>query len=201
MIMDGLVLIASELNEYIRNRVDLSRENHVFLSSIVDGTGNNQSPKDAITITLTSVEEECTNKAQRFNRVQQDSAYTYSEPELRLNLFIIVSVRPEKNSDGIDKYTDALSLLSMAAHFFQSHRHFDQSKIQNPKVSDDLRRVIVELRSVGFESQSYIWGIHGGQYLPSLLYKVSVIHIHEDTATKEVPVVETVEVNADRGGL
>ena len=67
----------------------------------------------------------------------------------------------------------------MVAYFFQSHRYFDQSTIQNSKISDSLKRVIVDLHSVGFENQNYIWSIHGGHYLPSLLYKIRVIHIFE----------------------
>ena len=202
MIMDALFLITSELNQYIKQRAD-AEDNPVRLCCIVDHNGNQVSPKNVIAVTLTSVEEEGVNKAQRPNAVRYDNTYTHSEPEIRLNLFIIVSVRPgtDDNGDQYEQYRGALALLSMVAQFFQSHRYFDQSTINNPKVSNDLKRVIVDLYSVGFENQSYIWSIHGGHYLPSLLYKVSLIHIHEDTTTREVPVVETIEMSADSGGL
>lgn len=201
MIMDGLILIASELNLYIQQRINPEQENHVFLSDISDGNGNNISLSDVITITLTNIEEERVNKAQLPNKVRHDTTYTYSEPEIRLNLFIIVSVRPSKNSEGSNSYINALARLSMVSYFFQSHRYFDQSTIQNPSVSNNLRRVIVDLHTVGFEQQSYMWGIHGGHYLPSLMYKLSLIAIHEDATSMEVPVVETIEANIDGGGL
>lgn len=201
MIMDGLVLIASELNKYIQQRINPEQENHVFLSGITDGNGNNISLSDVITITLTNIEEERVNKAQLSNKVRHDTIYTYSEPEIRLNLFIIVSVRPSKNSEGSNSYINALARLSMVSYFFQSHRYFDQSTIQNPNVSNNLKRLIVDIHPVSFEQQSYIWGTHGGHYLPSLMYKVSSVTIHEDATSMEVPVVETIEANIDGGGL
>ena len=201
MIMDALFLIKSELNDYIRQRLNPEKPEHIFLSNIVDGNGNSLSPEDEISITLTSIEEEATNKEQRCNRIRQDKTYSFTEPEIRLNLYVIVSVRPGKNTGGSTKYVDALARLSMVAVFFQSHPYFDQSRIRNPNVSDNLKRVIVDLHSVSFEAQSYIWGTHGGHYIPSLLYKVRLIHILEDTITKEVPVVETVDVGSDDGGL
>ncbi len=200
MIMDALVLIKSELNDYIKRRLNLS-DDQVFLSSIVDGNGSSASADDVVTMTLAHIEEECVNKAQQFNQVRHDTKYTYSQPEILLNLFIIVSVRPNQTNESSASYKYALARLSMAAHFFQSRRYFDRRDIQSPDISDALRRVIVELHSSGFEQQSYIWGIHGGHYLPSLMYKVSVIHILEGATTREVPAVETIELEGQGGGL
>jgi len=199
--MDALVLIASELNQYIKKRVNSEEENHVFLSSIIDSSGNSASPNDVITITLANVEEECVNKAQRLNQVRYDTTYSYSEPEIHLNLYVIISVRPSKNSEGSINYINALARLSMVCQFFQSRRYFDQSAIQNPNISPDLGRIIVDLHSSGFEQLSYIWGVHGGHYLPSLMYKVSLIKILEDATVKEIPAIKTTKVDTDRGGL
>ncbi len=64
-----------------------------------------------------------------------------------------------------------------------------------------LDRIIVNLHSTGFEQLSYVWGIHGGNYLPSLMYKFSLVTINEDTTSREVPAVKTIGLDADGGGL
>ena len=201
MIMDALCLISSELNAYVRQRLNSEDETLVYLSSISDGSGNSTSPNDAITITLANAEEECVNRAQQMTRVRNDEKYHFTEPEIRINLHIIISVRSSKNTDGSNSYTNALKRLSIVSEFFQSRRYFDQSSIRNPSVSNNLERVIVTLHTAGFEQLSYIWGVHGGNYLPSLIYKLSLVTIQENMTSREVPVVKEIGIETDEGAL
>jgi hypothetical protein len=201
MIMDALLLVSSELNDYVRQRLNSEDETLVYLSSITDGSGNSASPNDAITITLTNAEEECVNRAQQPTRVRHGDKYHFTEPEIRINLHVIISVRPSKNTDGSNSYTNALKRLSIVSEFFQGRRYFDQSAIGNPSISNKLERVIVNLHTSGFEQLSYIWGVHGGNYLPSLMYKLSLVIIQDDMTSREVPMVKEVGLEADGGGL
>ncbi len=201
MIMDALLLISSELNDYVRQRLNSEDETLVYLSSITDGSGNSSSPNDAITISLTNAEEECVNRAQQVTRVRNGDNYHFTEPETRINLHIIISVRPSKNTDGSNSYINALKRLSIVSEFFQGKRYFDQSAIRNPSISAHLGRIIVNLHTAGFEQLSYIWGIHGGNYLPSLMYKLSLVTIQEGMTSREVPRVKSVDIEANGGGL
>lgn len=201
MIMDALLLVSSELNDYVRQRLNSEGETLVYLSSITDGSGSNSSPNDAITITLTSAEEECVNRAQQLTRVRKGDKYHFTEPEIRINLHIIISVRPSKNTDGSKSYINALKRLSIVSEFFQGNRYFDQSSIRNPAISKNLERVVVNLHTAGFEQLSYVWGMHGGNYLPSLMYKLSLITIQQAMTNREVPIVKEVGLEADGGGL
>ena len=202
MIFDALALIASELNEYIKKRSHSDDQQHVFLGNIADASGAAASLNDVITITLANIEQEQHNKSQTFQRIQNDKSFYYTQPEIQLNFYIIISIRPGKDQqENNNSYVNALKRLSMVAYFFQSNPFLDQSSIQNPKVSNDLGRLTIELYTAGFEHLSYIWGIQGGHYLPSLIYKVRLITIQEGIVAKEVPVVETVDLNSGRGGL
>ncbi len=68
-------------------------------------------------------------------------------------------------------------------------------------VSDALERILITLVSPTFEQQSYIWGVQGGAYLPSLLYKVGFVKIEGGALDHEVTTIQEIEINADGGGL
>jgi len=93
MIMDGLVLVWSQLNQYIKQRTNDNEGDCVFLSSLAESSGSGASPADVITITLAHAEEEGVNRAQRFKSVGNGESHTYYEPEIRMNLYILISVR------------------------------------------------------------------------------------------------------------
>ncbi len=200
MIKDALTLISSELNSYIHQQLASMNSSTpvVVLNSITDGVGGAVSVKDIITITLANAEEECINKAQQFQRTRHESTYSYVQPEIRLNLLLLISVRPDTTTES---YNDALTKLTFVSQFFQSTPFLDQSTIHHPQVSDSLERLNITLVSPTFEQQSYIWGVHGGTYLPSLLYKVSLVKIQGETLDREVSSVSDITISADSGGL
>ncbi len=199
MLKDALTLITSQLNNYINQQLaSVSTNEVVVLNSITDGVGGAVSGKDVVTITLANVEEECVNRVQQFQKTRQTSVHTYVQPEIRLNLLLLISVRPDTNSES---YNDALTKLTYVSQFFQSNPYLDQSEIGHPLVSDALERILITLVSPTFEQQSYIWGVQGGAYLPSLLYKVGFVKIDGGALDREVTSIQEIEINADGGGL
>lgn len=200
MIKDALTLVLSQLNDYIHQQLASMNSSTpiVVLNSITDGSGTTVSGKDLVTITLANVEEECINKAQQFQRNRNNSTYSYVQPEIRLNLLLLLSIRPDTTPES---YNDALTKLTYVSQFFQLHPYLDQSSIRHPQVSDSLERLNITLVSPTFEQQSYIWGVHGGTYLPSLLYRVSLVTIQGAVLDREVTSVSDISISADSGGL
>jgi hypothetical protein len=183
MIEQALTFLAGELNTFIGTK-DFNYRNTIvaLVSDIVDNKGEltyikrlDENSGDFLLLTLINVEEEVIGKAQLPYHTKPDQSVDLLNPELRVNLYVLVTA--VSNRDESERYFNSLKLLSYAVGCFQYKNVFDKTK--SPSLNIEVDRLIVELVSPTFEQQNHIWGGLGAKYQPSVLYKVRLLTFRE----------------------
>ena len=166
------------------DRVDLG---NIAFSDPFQTSGSLTAIQNRIVITMVNLEEEKTLK----NTPHQvpntgDKGYTYQNPPVFLNLYVLFSANYER-------YDNALKFISDVIAFFQKNRVFTSAAF--PQLVG-IDRVIVDLNTLTFEQMNHLWAVLGGKYIPSVLYKVRLIEVQFDAA-RVAPLIETVDAHSD----
>jgi hypothetical protein len=141
-------------------------------------------------LTLVNIEEDRISKPVQ-NYVKINERIQYKNPKIYLNLYCLFSV--VHNS-----YETALQYLSFVIQFFQQknvidHRNSPSSK--EAKLDARIEQLIFDMMSMNFEQVNHLWGTLGGKYLPSVLYKVRLVAIEDDTPGLEGPAITDIAIN------
>jgi hypothetical protein len=96
----------------------------------------------------------------------------YRNPKIFLNLFVLFAVNKAD-------YLQSLKELSLVIQFFQQKFYFDLSN--SPSLDVKIDKLLMELHSLNFEQLNHLWGVLGGKYIPSVLYKMRVVGIEDET--------------------
>lgn len=175
--------LAAEINKFIGNKDHHYRNQVVSLvSDLVDHKGEPTFPKlvdelagDYLLLTLINVEEEVIGKAQQPYFKRPDQTVDLLNPELKVNLYILVTGVSSK--DEKERYINALRLLSYGIGCFQYRKVFD--RVNAPALPQQVEKLVVELVSPTFEQQNHIWGGLGAKYQPSVIYKLKLLVFRE----------------------
>lgn len=183
MIHQALSFLASEVNEYLLLKTEAS--DMLELAPLADANGD--LPFDSLGMALVGIEEEKTNKSREFYRRGPNDEYLKSNPEIYLNLLILIAA----NFDG--QYKEALKFMGHIITFFQGKNVFDHQNA--PSLDDGIEKLVVELMPMTFEQNNHLWGFLGAKHLPSVVYKVRMIAIRDDRDIGIAPPIETIETN------
>ncbi|MEO5889868.1 MAG: DUF4255 domain-containing protein [Ferruginibacter sp.] len=186
MIDNALKIIANEVNKYVIRKLDPDRDpsstKRIATGNVakVQETDTSGSSKDAISapgiLTLVNLEEERNLKSPN-NFVRINDKMEYRNPKILLNLYCLFSVNHSS-------YDTALQYLSLIIQFFQYKNVIDHKNTppDNGLVLDQkIDKLILDMVSMNAEQVNHLWAILGGKYLPSVLYKVRVVEIEDDT--------------------
>ncbi len=182
MIHSALEFLTSEINEYLKLRTDDSApgDEKIFLTNVATPEGV-VIPEKSLGLSLINIEEERITKEQRKALINTDGMVERINPEIKLNLYILISANFQgNNSETSADYSEGLKQLSYVISFFQSKNVFTESN--SPALSGfdpNIRKLIVELYSYSFEQLYNFWTVVGTNYLPSILYKIRVLSIQE----------------------
>jgi hypothetical protein len=100
---------------------------------------------------------------------------------LYLNLFVLVSA----NFTG-PNYPQGLKFISAAIAFFQRHPTFDRRS--TPDLHASVNKLALDIENRTPHEMSNLWGLMGGRYLPSVLYRVRMVAM-DGGVTDRLPVV------------
>lgn len=196
MISEALELITEELNLFLgRKEPSYRNANTVVLSDLVNQAGefiitlNDTQPRDNLIVTLINVEEETVGKAQFPYIKNSDRSITIANPELKLNLYVLFSAF--SNMQENERYRNCLRLIDYAVRFFQSKSVFNHQN--SPNLSPEIEKLILELISITFEQQNYLWGTLGAKHMPSVLYKLRLLTIRELDDSLEGTAIEEIQ--------
>lgn len=168
MIDVALIFIKELLN---KNIPKIGSEDAVLLGNIamLESDPKYTEPLgEKIIFSLINVEEEVTLKnSPHFTRVDDNSIH-YHNPVLHLNLYLLFSA-------NIKNYEGALSALSRIVAFF--HESTVLTPQNTPDFPQGIDKMIFELKTIGFEQLNQLWGVLGGKYIPSVIYKMRLIAI------------------------
>jgi hypothetical protein len=184
----ALQFLKNEINSYIKLQTG-SATDVVNLSQLVDEMGKYAIKSETVGIALINIEEERFTKAQLPDYSYVNGQHIKREPELKLNLHVIVAA-------NFTHYDIALKYLSFVLTYFQSHPFFTPSEY--PALDTGIAKLIVELQSLGYEQLNQIWAYIGGKQLPSVIYKVRLLAIQDQTLTAVQPPLTTIVANLHR---
>ncbi len=116
---------------------------------------------------------------------------TEQSPPIHLNIYVVFSA-----NNSI--YEDSLFYISEVISFFQRKHVFDPADYPAlaPKYPDihQIQALIADLYSTSFEELNQIWGILGGKYTPSVIYKLRLVPI-QASPESEASVVRSVRLD------
>lgn len=162
--------LTDEVNAYLRKRTGDTGD-VVDAGTIVDDTGKWTVPDGQMRLSLINIEEERVTRSQVPERRYVDGHHVVLQPDLKLNLLVMVAAR-------LKDYRDSLRYLSLVMTFFQSHPTFNAS--DDPALDPRIARLNVELLSYGPEQLNQLWAYVGGKYLPSVLYRIRLITLQDE---------------------
>lgn len=165
MIEIALQFLRDEVNTFILTATG-SDAVKVKLSAVVDDAGKYAFEQEVVGCSIINIEEERTLKAHLPQRVLSNGQHVISEPELKLNLYLLFAA-------NFKVYEEALKYLSHILAFFQSHPCFTQQEF--PALDSRIEKLALELQSPSFEQLNQIWGFSGGKQLPSVIYKARMV--------------------------
>jgi hypothetical protein len=191
MIYDALDFLRRRLDAYITGARSAA-EPVMVLSNPWTSNDSNKNFPFLNSLSLIQVEEDRVFKTQLpIMEKQKDGHYIKRVPDLKINLYILISAYNKK-------YEDALKLISKVIAYFQVNTLFEHKK---PETKDEIAlpefidKLIVELYTPGFEQQNQIWASLSTGYLPSVIYKVRMLLIDVPTEKQEtVPAIKETNI-------
>jgi hypothetical protein len=173
MIYESLKCVSDSLDAYLRTRFALSKDK-VALSPVVDKDGSNTNgDRDKITITLLNIEHEKT--------VTKGNITAGMRPPVHLNLYVLFTVY--FGEDG--SYEESLRELGAVISFFQANPVMNHQN--TPDLDDNIEKLVFEYTNQDMQSLNYVWGMLGGKFAPSVMYKMRMITIQEGIIDSIVP--------------
>jgi hypothetical protein len=139
--------------------------------------------EEHLLITLINIEEEHVLKNQP-NFERKNGTLVQREPMVYLNLFVLFTATHPT-------YDTAMTRLSEAIDFFQAKHFFSPSDAGFPA---NLDKLSFEIYSLKIEQLNHLWGILGGMYYPSVLYKVRVAKMRKIIPDKTGPEVTEIQI-------
>ena len=183
MLEKPLKFIESSLNNYLRLRNrGTGHDTYLELTDIVDEQGKFAVSQGTVGMSLINIEEERVNRAQQPEVIRgENGALGYANPEVRLQLYLLFVANFKDHDDSIKNISSVIS-------FFQSNNVFTPKK--HPELDENIKKIIFELGSYGFEQLSYIWGVLGTNYRPSVIYKMRLVTIQEGLQQRSGAIID-----------
>lgn len=193
MIAAAISKIAWELNQALKGRAQ-SSEDLVVVSHLLelDGTVALQAV-DKLAVFLVNIEREASPQR---HPAQVDAGLRRTaivQPPIFLNLLVLFAA-----NFGGSKYPEALKAISNTAAFFQGRPVFDHQN--TPDLDPGIERLAIEIENLSTADLGNVWGILGGRYVPSLLYRIRMVVIDSNALEAQVPTVAHVGVNVEPTG-
>lgn len=192
MINEALDFLVAQLNEYILLKTSYATK--VKVGKLSDSSGNEITGDNNIICQLVNIEEERIGKAQLPVAAPTGSTFPVRNPEIKLNICLLFAANPQ---DELGDYSLTLELLSLAIQFFQ-YKHVFKST-NSPSLPESIDTLIVELYPLSLETQNYLWGALGVKYRPSVVYKVRLLTILDDTITDSMDAPRTIDISTKEG--
>jgi Pvc16 N-terminal domain len=193
MIFDAMKLIQTSLQQYIRDIEESPTQDFVILENIamaqeLGGSGDNQNER--VVMSLVNLQEEFTLKNSAYQRLENGRT-VYRNPPTFLNLFILFSVLNN------EQYETALKRLSRVIEFFQWKKELlftTTPGLNNP--AQDIQ-IFMDLFSLTFEQQNYLWGSLGGKQVPFVLYRARLVTIEAGKRQGESQPITEIYINTN----
>lgn len=181
MIAAAISQIAKELNQTL-GRERGAGEDPVVVSSLVERDGSPVAQAaDKLAIFLVGVERDTVARSSGRPPAGAGGTVVGAAP-VHLNLLVMFAA----NSSG-GSYLEALKRVARTIAFFQRRPYFDHAN--TPELDPGIERLVFDLHDLDITAQSNLWGILGGHYVPSVLYRMRMVTIDAGEPIAQVPPV------------
>lgn len=197
MIDNALKFIASEVNKYVVRKLDPQQDPSIKkliqLGNVAKAQDDNQNNNPLLglgIVSLVNVEEDRISKSPD-NFIKVYDRVRYKSPKVFLNLYVLFSVYHSS-------YDTSLQYLSLIIQFFQYKNvvdHENSPSSSDPRLDPKIEQLVFDMVTLNFEQVNHLWGTLGGKYLPSVLYKMRLITIDDETPETEAGPVMEVALN------
>jgi len=190
MIGQFINFLKDDINSFISSKKGVEDNFVVFanLNNVIESTQNSD---NKIVISIVNIEEEKLIQSPD-NYIKSKTEVKYKNPPVWLNFICLFTfyTRSIENYDGID-------MLANVVQYFQSRPRINKITAvvpaNFPVLYDDLR---AEFVSLNYEQTNYLWGLFGGKYHPSVVYKFKTIPIDNLDITPGGPPILNTQVDA-----
>lgn len=160
--------IAFELNQFLR-RSSIAGEDLVVLANPVEADGKADSlTVNKVVLFLAGIERDTVP-----GRPGDSQALARNAPTF-LNLYLMVAANFTARN-----YPDSLKYLSRVIAFFQQNPVFDRNS--SPAMDEGIEKLILDMENLDRRELNNIWGMFGGKYMPSVLYRVRMVAIDSNS--------------------
>lgn len=166
-------ILKEEVQSFLNSKMkNVGSEDKIRLSTITPSPGKAQHEENFVSMSLIRIENDRENMSfSAMPRSAEDSnSVAYYNQPLKLNLYILFAA-------NFNKYTESLKFISYVVSFFQGKHVFTSSN--TPNMDLELGKVVLNIYNQTMEEQNQMWGMLGGIYFPSILYKLRLIVIDE----------------------
>ncbi|WP_047237055.1 DUF4255 domain-containing protein [Chromobacterium subtsugae] len=186
MIDSALNYLAEQLNQHFRRRFMLA-EDIVLVSDVQDASGQTvEGVNGKLLLFLGGISREIVQG--RAGSVGEFGSRLQGVDPVYLRLSLVCAAVFSGKA-----YHEGLKLLSEAIAFFQSHPVFDHQNA--PGLESGLDRLMLNLENLSAGEMHSLWSIHGGRYLPSVLYQLRLICLDGATLSRRTPLVRSLETD------
>jgi len=190
MIGQFINFLKDDINSFISSKKGVEDNVVVFanLNNVIESTQNSD---NKIVISIVNIEEEKLIQSPD-NYIKSKTEVKYKNPPVWLNFICLFTfyTRSIENYDGID-------MLANVVQYFQSRPRINKITAvvpaNFPVLYDDFR---AEFVSLNYEQTNYLWGLFGGKYHPSVVYKFKTIPIDNLDITPGGPPILNTQVDA-----
>lgn len=177
MIDIALLQIATTLNESLRRSLGVG-EDLATLANLYEPEGS-LSAQAAGRLSMFLVNIERDTLPSTANRRSSSDRIALAPPPICLNLQVMFAACFDAK-----RHVEALRLISAVVAFFQSRPVFDHQN--TPDLDFRIDKLALDIQNLGFHELSNLWGLLGGKYLPSVLYRVRMVSIDAGHTFAEV---------------
>ncbi len=189
IIAKTISFLTAELNRFLLLKMNVLSNPAIVMGNvskaIEDNSSGTASLANQLVVSLVNIEEDRIAKTQE-NYTRTDSTTLYSNPPLRLNLYILIAANKTD-------YNRSLEMLGLVMQYFQQYAVI--TKTTHPNLDSSIEKLLIELYSLNFEQVNHLWSTLGGKYMPSVLYRVRQVIIQEDIVTAEAGFIKEIQIS------
>jgi Pvc16 N-terminal domain len=194
VIDSALRIVASELQAALQPR-GAGSDKLVVVSNLAEaGGGTNEETNERVAIFLVNIQrEDVPMRAPRTVDFGEDRLAVRMAP-VHLSLLVMVAA-----NFGGSKYNEALKLIAGTIAFFQGKPLFTPANV--PDLDSGIEQLSIEMENLSTTDLSNLWGVFGGRYVPSVLYRLRLLSIDAGLLAAQQRRIEQTEVNTAAGAV
>lgn len=168
MINNALNFLCFELNAHFRTAMDTIEEK-VIESNLCNTDGSQPMQiQDKVVMTLVNIAPNSTYRdVPSFKRTPVDTTTVQTVIPLNIDLNVLFSA-------SFSNYTESLTFITSTISFFHSKAVFTRQN--SPSLAPNIEKLTVEMEPANLEQNHFLWSMLGCRYIPSVLYRVRMIH-------------------------